>query len=143
MTLELHRFYAIHCIYLIYSYLSVCSLLIPKTLQSIIMAKLPSAKVGCLRGKKQGFFQLSEYLPTTKCYAIANYVVWSSPQVQDLASLEVFFWWVHCYLWLISLRIGPQIHTCPCSAKRPLNFFRNQTLAADNFAMVISMKKPI
>ena len=54
-----------------------------------------------------------------------------------------------------SHRIGPHLRvdfeehnplivgdTYPCLANRPLDFFRNLTLA-DNFAMVISMKKQI
>ena len=56
MTLELHRFYTIHCIYLVYGekYRPPCVLSFGTKYVCIgvIMAKLPAAKVGHLKNNK-------------------------------------------------------------------------------------------
>ena len=56
MTLELRRFYIIHCIHLIYSSkdrpLWVPSFGTKKVCIGVIMAKLPAAKVGYLKNNK-------------------------------------------------------------------------------------------
>ena len=56
MTLELYRFYTIHCIYLIYSPkdcpLRVLTFYTKNVTLCMIMAKLPAAKVGYMYLKK-------------------------------------------------------------------------------------------
>ena len=124
MTLELHTFYSINCIDLLYTVtinidLSVCSLLILKMLHRYNHGNVTCSQSWVLPPKKTTFFSACKniYLPTTKCYAIANLhcgLRWSTDTGLRKCGLEflIFFFFTVSIVPVVknSHRIGPPLY---------------------------------